>query len=282
MKTTLEDATRLDAGADVCPNCGAWRAGEYCQDCGQRRTHPEHLTIVYFFKHLFGELTELDSKLFRTLRALLLIPGRLTTEYLADRKERYVAPVKLYLVISAIFFLLAWNAMLDISNFRQEMLANPSFQNIPLPQNVDQDIFFQSWFEKAGDYTAIARFASVIGLGLGLALLYLGMRRYFVEHLIFALHYYTFDFAFFSIFILLLKLLQAVSGVRAPTWIFNTGYLVLLWYSFVALRGVYRESIPATLLKSFALLVFDTVLSALGAMIAMGVAYGIVYVSFKH
>jgi hypothetical protein len=290
MKTTYGDAAGFDAhthaqvagAADVCPNCGAARAGEYCQDCGQRRTRPEHLTVRYFLKNLFGELTELDSKIFRTLTALLFRPGHLTAEYLADRKERYVAPVKLYLIISAVFFLLAWDAMLEIANFRQEMLSDPSFQNLPLPGNVGQDIFFPRWFEKAGDYSAFTRFASVIGLGLCLAVLYLGMRRFYVEHLIFAFHYYAFDFAFFSILIWLLRLLQTASGVRAPPWIVNAGILVLFWYGFAALRRVYRESAAKTLLKSLALIIFDTVLSTIGTIIAMGAAYLVVYVSLAR
>jgi hypothetical protein len=283
VNTTYEDAAGLDAraGADVCPNCGAARAGEYCQDCGQRRTRPEHLTVGYFLKNLFGELTELDSKIYQTLISLLFRPGHLTAEYLADRKERYVTPVKLYLLISAIFFLLAWDAMLDISNFRQAMSSDPSFQTLPVPKNVDED-FFQRFIEKSGDYSAFTRFVSVIGLGLFLALLYLGVRRFFVEHLIFAFHYYAFDFAFFSIFVLVVKLFGAASGVRAPPWILHLGYLVMLWYSYVALKRVYRESNTKTLLKTFALLIFDTIITSVGTMFAMGIAYAIVYLSLKH
>lgn len=279
-----EEAAGVSAGADadVCPNCGTARAGEYCQECGQRRTRPEHLTVAYFLKNLFGELTELDSKIFRTLIALMFRPGHLTAEYLADRKERYVSPVKLYLFISAIFFLLAWDAMLDISNFAEAMMSNPSFKNIPLPPNVEQEVFLQRLFEKAGDYSAFTRFASVIVLGLCLAVLYLGMRRYYVEHLIFAFHYYAFDFAFFSLFVLSVRLFQGVSGIRAPPWILNLGYLVMLWYSFAALRRVYRESAPKTLLKTLALLFLDTLLTSIGTMFALGVASAMVYLSFKH
>lgn len=282
--TTFADAAGFErrAGGDMCPNCGAARAGEYCQDCGQKRTRPEHLTVTYFLKNLFGELTELDSKIFRTLTALLFKPGRLTVEYLADRKERYVSPVKLYLIISAVFFLLAWDAMLDISNFGETVLADPSFRALPLPQNIERDIFFQRWFEKGGDYSAFTRFASVIGLGMCLAVLYLGLRKYYVEHLIFAFHYYAFDFAFFSIFVLLVRLFQLAAGVRAPSWILNLGYLVMLWYSYVALKRVYRESATRTALKTLALIFLDTLLTTLGTMFAMGVAYAVAYASFKH
>lgn len=42
----------------------------------------------------------------RSLRALLLQPGRLTLEYLEGRRVRYIAPFRLYLAASVVFFLL--------------------------------------------------------------------------------------------------------------------------------------------------------------------------------
>lgn len=50
------------------------------------------------------ELLDVDGRLLRTLRALLLHPGRLTTEYLAGRRTRYVRPVRLYLTLSVLYF----------------------------------------------------------------------------------------------------------------------------------------------------------------------------------
>jgi len=60
--------------------------------------------------HLLGEAIEgflhLDSKSFQTVRKLAFKPGFLTAEYIKGRRVRYVAPVRLYVFISFIFFLL--------------------------------------------------------------------------------------------------------------------------------------------------------------------------------
>ena len=46
----------------------------------------------------------LEGALWRTLVALLWHPGRLTVEYFAGRRARYIAPLRLYLTFSLILF----------------------------------------------------------------------------------------------------------------------------------------------------------------------------------
>ncbi len=103
------------AGADMpvvaaapasCDNCGAAVTGRYCPACGQRLESPVH-SLWHFTKVATEDLTHADSRLWRTLGALLFRPGYLTREFLAGRRARYLPPVRLYLVISVMFFLWA-------------------------------------------------------------------------------------------------------------------------------------------------------------------------------
>jgi len=52
-------------------------------------------------------LASLDSRLWRTLGLLLFRPGRLTLDYLQGRRARYVAPLRLFIASSLIFFFVA-------------------------------------------------------------------------------------------------------------------------------------------------------------------------------
>jgi hypothetical protein len=94
------------AGTTLCPNCGAPLAGKYCSQCGQRH----HEQPIHHFWHFVSEATEdlthADSRLWQTLVALLFRPGFLTREFLEGRQARYLPPVRLYLVVSVIFFLI--------------------------------------------------------------------------------------------------------------------------------------------------------------------------------
>src|SRR5215510_10677063 len=91
-----------------CPNCSAELAHEYCPRCGQRRIQAQELSARHFLHEVVDEVTNFSAQ-FKTLRTLrgLLIPGRLTTEFLAGRRQDHLSPFKTYLVCAAIFFLAA-------------------------------------------------------------------------------------------------------------------------------------------------------------------------------
>lgn len=90
----------------VCANCGAPLTGKYCSQCGQRHhDHPVH-DFWHFISEALEDLTHADSRLWQTLTALLFRPGFLTREFLDGRRARYLPPVRLYLVVSVIFFVI--------------------------------------------------------------------------------------------------------------------------------------------------------------------------------
>lgn len=89
-----------------CANCTALVTGEYCAVCGQR-VEPPIRSISAFTRDAFESITHADSRLWRTVTALLLQPGRLTRDFLEGRRARYLPPFRLYLVVSVLFFLLA-------------------------------------------------------------------------------------------------------------------------------------------------------------------------------
>jgi hypothetical protein len=64
-------------------------------------------SLWHFIKVACEDLTHADSRLWRTLTALLFKPGYLTREFLCGRRARYLPPVRLYLVLSVVFFLWA-------------------------------------------------------------------------------------------------------------------------------------------------------------------------------
>ncbi len=88
-----------------CANCGAPVPGRYCGACGQR-AEPELPTVARLAGEAAEVLTHADSRLWRTLAALLFRPGYLTRQFLDGRRATYLPPFRLYLVLSVGFFLL--------------------------------------------------------------------------------------------------------------------------------------------------------------------------------
>jgi hypothetical protein len=89
-----------------CENCGNEVSQRYCGACGQRLDPPVH-SLWHFSQIATEDLTHADSRVWRTLWALLFKPGHLTHEFLGGRRARYLPPVRLYLVLSLVFFLVA-------------------------------------------------------------------------------------------------------------------------------------------------------------------------------
>lgn len=113
----------ISGGLPICGNCHRPVAGRYCANCGQEdRTYL--FSLGELLHELFGELTDFDSRFFRSLKPLLFKPGWLTVEYIRGRRQHYFPPVRTYIIISLLFFFVAavmtgnglQNADVDIFN----------------------------------------------------------------------------------------------------------------------------------------------------------------------
>lgn len=98
---------RKRAKQQECPNCGLPLAKEdnFCARCGQEN-HTHKLPVRHFLVELLSGLFNFDTKLFRTLRDLFWPPGMVIREFNANKRGRYVHPLRLYLFTSLVFFLL--------------------------------------------------------------------------------------------------------------------------------------------------------------------------------
>jgi Protein of unknown function (DUF3667) len=89
----------------TCANCDAPLAGPYCSQCGQH-VHDSARTLGALLHDGWHVVTHVDGRFWQTLATLALKPGALTVEYFAARRARYLPPVRLYLVLSVLFFAL--------------------------------------------------------------------------------------------------------------------------------------------------------------------------------
>ncbi len=90
-----------------CLNCGAQLVGQYCGQCGQRASG-RLISLWELLRDAFGDMFELDSRLWRTLIPLMARPGQLTSDYLRGRRMRYMPPFRMYLVLSLLFFVIVF------------------------------------------------------------------------------------------------------------------------------------------------------------------------------
>lgn len=248
---------------DHCLNCGTPATGKFCAECGQE-IKDHSVALGPLLSDALAELASWDSKLLRTLVPLLIRPGFLTNEYNAGHRVPYLSPLKLYLTISVLFFLLlSWknplgNAVVISSDGlhshsvsgRSSSAAGATTNTNVLIEGAMTRRLLRAKQNKTGFVSALLNaipkmmFFLLPLFAVMLKLLYRRPQRLYVEHLIFLLHVHAFGF-----------LLLAPLLLVHPDWLIVTVFLVLPVYILAALRVVYKQSWPATLGK-FSLLGF--------------------------
>ncbi len=88
----------------TCANCDAPLQGPFCHVCGQPEKTPIR-DVISLGSDALDYLFDVDARLWRTLRDLFVRPGRLTQGYLAGKRMSFVRPLRIYLITSAILFI---------------------------------------------------------------------------------------------------------------------------------------------------------------------------------
>ncbi|HVE72564.1 MAG TPA: DUF3667 domain-containing protein [Thermoanaerobaculia bacterium] len=229
----------------ACTNCGNTLVDVFCARCGEKQPSHHDLTVGHFAHDLVHELIHLDSKLFRTLRELMLMPGQLTAEYFAGRKKRYIAPIRLFITLFAITFI-AYSAFKPVAVYSLDVLMSTDpehrLEKLLKTGAAKRDLKYEEvktriehrWQKNM----SLVSMLSIVSIAVVLKLLY--FRRYFTEHLVWGTHYMCFSY----VLSLLLWPLHFWTGVAR-----NTSNLVLMaitsvvaWiYIYLALRRVYGQ-----------------------------------------
>lgn len=262
----------------VCPNCGTHAFGNYCYECCQQtHLHKDTLwgMILHFFEHYF----HYDNKFWQTIKTLLFRPGALSLAYWRQQRMRYISPISLYIFISAIYFGFiilflplqekrALQRGKDIANYMQVNVASTQTKGTSVAsRNIDmQDpAMFSTVLEKIYHIFPKLFFFLIPVSALFLKLLFLKRRDiYFVDHLVFSIHFHS--FFFFLQFISSLLNLLPIAVLVAVT---SLATLILPFLYFrQALQVAYQVSGKRATLYTF-LFGFGYMMAMIPAMAAM-------------
>ncbi|MEL7485701.1 MAG: DUF3667 domain-containing protein [Pseudomonadota bacterium] len=98
------DRERPEAVMGPCLSCGAAAIGEYCAQCGQKNDDLRR-SVFLLGRDFIEDTFAFDSRMWRTLGRLATAPGVVPKDYAHGRRSRYTPPIRLFLIVSLLFFL---------------------------------------------------------------------------------------------------------------------------------------------------------------------------------
>ncbi|MBW8201933.1 DUF3667 domain-containing protein [Flagellimonas abyssi] len=126
-----------------CLNCGHPLdiSDKYCPNCSQANS-TKKLTIKDFIDEFFSGLINYDSKLLKTLSALLLRPGRISKDYVNGKRVSYTNPFRFLLSLAFLYFLMfTYNSQFDTWDQDAQKYDGTLFNGSPFKFNTDKGGF---------------------------------------------------------------------------------------------------------------------------------------------
>jgi len=270
-----------------CPNCGSLLVTEFCAQCGQENKD-YHISLLRLIGDFLGDTFNFDTRLTNSIKPLLFKPGFLTREYMDGRRARYVSPLRTYLFVSIVFFTLAaisnepeshgirapaaTSESAAVDNVEDKGLnIGTSVDEKALKELEDSPGWISGTIEKLVENGKLARSSPRLFIqqmlsnlslamlcllpvyALFLKLLYAFSRRYYMEHLIFALHVHAFTLFIFSIMMIWSQWIVTYLPFDTPGLLTTAIIFYVLLYPWFALRRNYSQGWWMTTAKYLAL-----------------------------
>ena len=283
MSDSQHDTHNLTDSADeppsgvVCPNCESSNVEDYCASCGQR-SGTLNIPVRAIVAETLLSMFAFDSRVWQTLFILIRRPGLLTRHYLDGKRARYVAPLRLYLFISFVAFLLlavipdSNDSLVEIGSSDSTATDTTTVQasdDSPVSIEMDDgDNWFREFIRPLQEDPGWVRdrfsrrlpwvYFIVMPVFAGvLRLFYRKHEPFYVPHLIFTLHAYAAGFLMFAVGLGL----DALLGLDIFLDVAILGMVCHLYWS---LRRVYRQGRLRTLVKQCGLLLVHGLVVSIG------------------
>jgi len=82
----------------------------YCPNCGQEN-HSPRMPFFHYLYELMEGIFHLDNKTWLTIKTLFAHPGKITKDFIEDKRNRYSPPVRMFIWCTAFFMFSFWLVM---------------------------------------------------------------------------------------------------------------------------------------------------------------------------
>ena len=247
-------STPTPSGDVFCVSCQTPLKGGYCHHCGEKQIDPQHdFNLFYFLRETLEQYLNFDAKVLRSFKQFFIQPGGLTLAWIQGHRKAYMRPLTLFLTVAVAvhFFLPTTNVYFELldelisgynnGNRLQNVLGYNMAQAIQLKSqalNLTPAEFYTLAFKKCWENSKLYLIVSPPFWALFIWGFYYVQHRFYLPHLIFALHGFAFFMAIDLLFLLIMSDLLKFDSIDdlwfLPLFI---GYGVYLWKSLQKVYG---------------------------------------------
>jgi hypothetical protein len=247
----------------TCPTCSVPVTTPRCAICGEKALDPRELTLRGFLHQAFEAITDIDSRLIRSFRTLVVRPGFLTAAWVRGQRLPYLGPFQIFLIANVLFF--ALQSLTDTNVVSDGLDTHLNSQEwgrdaqMLVAERLDATERTLAQYTPVFDQ-AIALHAKsliilmVLPFAMLLPLLFFRSRMPFVAHLVFSLHFHAFALLLFCFSLLVAAVDQWIGGegldsvpLEGVLATFNTAVFAV--YLYHATGRFYGESAPWRVIK---------------------------------
>ncbi|MEO9482293.1 MAG: DUF3667 domain-containing protein [Ekhidna sp.] len=248
----------------ACISCGNEFSGIYCNECGEKVIHRDDRKLKYFLGEFVNAITFADSKFWRTLKYILIKPGKFSRDFVDGKRNAYMRPVSVFFFANLIYFLFPLfntfnnNLQTQIGDgtFIHSSIANELVKNEIEERNISFQEYEIIYNIKTSELSKMLLIIMAVFLALFFALIHYPERHPIADHMVASLELMTFVVLFaIQLQGLIIYFMRRMKYFTRSEWMseltISAVALVMLIYFFMKMeRNFYKASKQKALLNT--------------------------------
>jgi hypothetical protein len=203
LEATMKDDRLSALSRFECPSCATETIGRFCSNCGEKEVTDQDYSVRHYLKEIVAVVTLLESKVLRSVWFVLSKPGYLSSEYFQGRRVRYLKPLQLFVFLNVVYYfsLTLFHATTFTTPLATQLHMNnyyPKYASVRVNQKLQKEqIKYEALEIKYNERTSVLSKTLIFLLIPIFAFLFYALffkkRKYLVEHLVVATHFWSFN-----------------------------------------------------------------------------------------